>query len=407
MNTGYSVGGVVYDRPFKIRRLGHMGIYVSDMDAALHFYRDLLGFTISDPLDLGPEIADDEKREALTSTVIYFTRHNTDHHSFVLFPRDMMNMLFGSPDWSVWSINQMSWQVGSLEEVTNAIDWLAKRGNDISRCGRDVPGSNWHVYPFDPDGHINELFCNMEQIGWNAQSKPVEVFEHGRQIDGQADLPQPSEADEIAAARERGVDLASGYRAAIDAQGQRYEVGGLLLPRPFKITGIGPIRLFVEDVTTSGEYYRDTLGLTVTEEIEYKGHRCVFLRVNTEHHSLALYPEKLCEELGLSPHTTLMSLGLRLGGYSQLRDAREFLEQHGVEIRYLPAELSPGIDYNAFAIDPEGHALQLYFQIEQIGWDGKPRPAAERRQTDPQEWPEIVQPSAETYAGEPFLGPFR
>ncbi|MEA2641432.1 MAG: hypothetical protein QOF51_2826, partial [Chloroflexota bacterium] len=40
----YDVGGVMLDRPFKIRRLGHFGFNVLDMPAARHFYVDLLGF---------------------------------------------------------------------------------------------------------------------------------------------------------------------------------------------------------------------------------------------------------------------------------------------------------------------------------------------------------------------------
>lgn len=47
----YNVGGVMLQQPFKIRRLGHFGFNVSDMEKAVHFYRDLLGFRVSDVLD--------------------------------------------------------------------------------------------------------------------------------------------------------------------------------------------------------------------------------------------------------------------------------------------------------------------------------------------------------------------
>ena len=30
-----------------------------------------------------------------------------------------------------------------------------------------MPGSNWNAYPFDPDGHVNEIFYGIEQIGWD------------------------------------------------------------------------------------------------------------------------------------------------------------------------------------------------------------------------------------------------
>ena len=69
--------------------------------------------------------------------------------------------------------------------------------------------------------------------------------------------------------------------------------GGVMLARPFKITGIGPVRLFVRDMAKSLDFYTQQLGFVVSEEVVLRGHRCIFLRINTEHHSLALYPEAL------------------------------------------------------------------------------------------------------------------
>ena len=99
-------------------------------------------------------------------------------------------------------------------------------------------------------------------------------------------------------------------------------VGGVLLARPFKIAKVGPARLFVKDIERSVAFYRDELGLTITEEVVWKGQRCVFFRANTEHHSLALYPIQLRAELGLSTHTTLFSFGFQLGDYQQLQIGR-------------------------------------------------------------------------------------
>ena len=404
----FNVGGVACERPFKIRRFGHIGLYVSDMNRALDFYTNVLGFAISDPLDLGENMKDAERRRQLAPTVVYFMRHNTDHHSFVLFPKKFMNALFGSPDWSEYSINQTSWQVGSLREVREGIDWFEKTGIELSRFGRDIPGSNWHAYPFDSERHVNEIFCGMEQIGWQARSKPMNLFEHGRQYHGKPELPHVSEAQEITDAASRGVDLASGYRPEPDLPnaGELFDVGGWILPRPFKIVKVGPERLFVRDLDAAVRFYQDVLGLELTEETLYKGHRSAFLRVGTEHHSLALYPIALRDELGWTPSTTLMSIGVQVAEYTQLRNAIPFLKQRGVRIDYLPAELCPGVDYSACAFDPDGHAVQLYFHMEQIGWDGKPKPQEIRAKIDNESWPDTIERDVDTYVGEPFLGPF-
>ena len=68
-------------------------------------------------------------------------------------------------------------------------------------------------------------------------------------------------------------------------------------------------------------------------------------------------------------------------------------------------EVHPGIDYVIHAVDPDGHAMQLYYYMEQIGWDGQAKPAAQRRTVDPDNWPEALEPLSDTYAGETFWGP--
>ena len=94
---------------------------------------------------------------------------------------------------------------------------------------------------------------------------------------------------------------------------------------------------------------------------------------------MALYPMSLRKTLGMSEHTTSMSFGVQLANYKQLRDACDFLEENGVRVdRNPPAATRPGMDYVAHAFDADGHCIQLYHYMEQIGWDGKVRPAQPR-----------------------------
>src|SRR5687768_15223830 len=85
------------------------------------------------------------------------------------------------------------------------------------------------------------------------------------------------------------VDVRERFRAQEQGE-ETFDVGGVLLARPFKVVRIGPVRLFVRDVDVALRFYRDELGFALTEEVLYQGQRCLFLRVNTEHHSMALYP---------------------------------------------------------------------------------------------------------------------
>jgi catechol 2,3-dioxygenase-like lactoylglutathione lyase family enzyme len=406
--TKYDVGGVLLDRPFKIWRLGHFGYNVTNMEDNLRFYRDLLGFKVSDTLDFASIMPDPSIFEG-APTVGHFMRYGSDHHAHVLFPKTAMDKMAGlrgrdhaNPE---VTINQITWQVGSLAQVVNTTGWFNEHEVRIQREGRDMPGSNWHTYVTDPDGHTDELYYGIEQEGWSGYSKPKVAYQRGfRQ---RPELPQISELDEVQELLKNGVDLNSGYRYT-ERLPNKYDVEGVLLPRPFKITKIGPVNIFVEDVEKSKAFYDEVLGFDLTEEVPWQGEKAAFMRCNTEHHALGLFPKSWRSKLGLSQHSNNVSFGLRLGSYRQLKDAVSFLRENGVRVEtdIIPPELHPGIDYAAYAFDKDGHALELYYGMEQIGWDGKPRPRGERAKVDPKSWPETLEARSDTYYGESFLGPW-
>jgi catechol 2,3-dioxygenase-like lactoylglutathione lyase family enzyme len=399
----FNVGGVLLNQPFKIRRLGHFGFNLSNMEDGVRFYIDLLGFRISDVMDYSRRAKDLAQVAGFGDPNGYFTRYGNDHHAMVLFPKRVRDALGRSERPSI-TVNQITWQVGSLREVGEAIKWFDATGIKQQRTGRDMPGSNWHTYLFDPDGHQNELYYGIEQIGWNGHSKPRAMYDRG--FDKPPALPQIAEYDEVQQAQAKGIDILSGYRQ-IEKIPATYDVDGVLLLRPFKIVKLGPVSLFVENLDAAWAFYRDALGFTLTEEVLWRGRRCLFLRCNTEHHSVALFSLDLRDVLGLSPHSKCAALGIQLANYRQLRDAVKFLREHQVDVtETIPADLHPGIDYAATVRDPDGHTIQLYYAMEQIGWDGKPRPQELRMPRKLADWPETLEVDNNAYLGEPFLGPW-
>jgi hypothetical protein len=100
-----------------------------------------------------------------------------------------------------------------------------------------------------------------------------------------------------------------------------------------------------------------------------------------------------------------MSFGVEVANYAQLRAAKDFLKSSGVTFVDIPPELYPGIDYSAFGFDPDGHCIQLYYYMEQIGWDGRVRSPAERRPVT-RDWPEALEPLSDSYVDQVFQGPF-
>ncbi len=402
----FNVGGILLDRPFKIRRLGHFGINAIKMEEALRFYHALLGFKIVDirnQFSDGRDVPDEFK--PFGDLKGYFFRYSHDHHAFVLYNHRFRGATDKLGRWKEnITVNQITWQCGSLEEVVNANTWLSNQGANITRAGRDMPGSNWHTYVMDADWFQNELYYGIEQIGWNGHSKPWDM--HDREFGQIPDLPQISEYQEVQNALAKGSNLLSGYRD-IEPLEEKYNVNGIKLGRPFKITKIGPVRLFCKDMDAAIAFYQDTLGFIETETVNYQGHRCVFLRNNTEHHSMALYPLALRKALGCREDSNLFAFAVRLANYQQLKNALGFFREQGYEVREdIPRELYPGIDYTAFVLDPDKQLIQLYATMEQVGWDGKPRLAEHRRKVTPGEWPDVIEATSDSYIGEPLLGPW-
>src|SRR4029453_6317842 len=280
--TRYSVGGVLLSRPFKIRRLGHFGFNAVKMPEGLDFYGRLLGFRHSDILDFG-KMPWAPKGGDLGDTRGYFMRYGTDHHAFVLFNKRVLDHRPDRKFAPEVTVNQITWQCGSLREIMDAHTYFQERGVPIQRVGRDMPGSNWHVYVYDPDGHTIELYYGIEQIGWNQLSKPTEMYYRG--FREKPSLPQVSEITEVAEALDKGIDVLGGNRTR-ETLAETFDVEGVLRPRPFKITKIGPVGLFVADVARAEAFYVEHLGFVKSEETTYRGARCVFLRPGADRHSV-------------------------------------------------------------------------------------------------------------------------
>src|SRR5438093_10626856 len=112
----YNVGGVLLARPFKVRRLGHFGFNAEKVAEGLNFYNGLLGFKISDELDFAKVPGMPEQVQTFDARG-FFMRHGTDHHSFVLFNKNVMDLGPARTFRPDVRIKRITWLVGSFREV--------------------------------------------------------------------------------------------------------------------------------------------------------------------------------------------------------------------------------------------------------------------------------------------------
>src|SRR5882757_4715308 len=278
--TGYNVGGVLLPRPFKIRRFGHFGLNMERLDEAVTFYTDGLGFRVTDEVNVLDKVPDEARpfvQEILTDPRLIFTTHGSDHHALVLAHKSFGTLWGNDRKVDDITFSQLTFQVGSLQEVIEAEAYLRERGVEIGHYGRDMPGSNWEIYAYDPDDNMIELYYGIEQIGWQRKSKPSDMHYRGL-MDVMPSLPQMSEAAEVREALDKGIDIGSGFHPSEGHLEETYVVGGVLLPRPFKVTGIGPVSLFTERMDEMIAFYTGMLGFEVVEEVELHGRRIAYFR---------------------------------------------------------------------------------------------------------------------------------
>lgn len=143
----------------KIKRLGHVGIFVKDVEKAKKFYTEILGFNVSDVNEQG----------------IVFLRCGTDHHDTVLVPLPKDGRDSGQAERR--EIQQISYEVDRVEDLKATLGLLKEKGITIvSGLRQRGPGNDKTIDFLDPDGNNIQLYCEMDQIGWDNVSKPNEEW---------------------------------------------------------------------------------------------------------------------------------------------------------------------------------------------------------------------------------------
>src|SRR6185312_13247239 len=96
--------------PFRIAKLGHVVLNVTDLERAVKFYTQVLGFSVSDvyPQEMVPG-------------GMVFMRCNADHHGVAL-----VGSLIRTSE--SFELNHLAFEVATLDEVVRARDHLRRHG---------------------------------------------------------------------------------------------------------------------------------------------------------------------------------------------------------------------------------------------------------------------------------------
>jgi len=150
--------------PFQLRKIGHVVLNVTDLEAALRFYTEVLGLEVSDRYP-----------DSMVPGGMIFLRCNPDHHGIAL--------VGGAKTMDASSLNHFAFEVGSLGEVFRARAWLAKHGIPLVFEGRRRAGCQIAVEFRDPDGNNLEIYWSIDQVGTNAAARPASEWRQARSLE--------------------------------------------------------------------------------------------------------------------------------------------------------------------------------------------------------------------------------
>ena len=152
------------DLHFRLRKLGHVVLNASDLEASVRFYTEVLGLQVSDRYP-----------DSMVPGGMVFLRCNTDHHGVAL--------VGGAPNSERSSLNHFAFEVGTLDEVFRARAWLRKHGVPMHFEGRRRAGCQIAVEFQDPDGNNLEIYWNIDQIGTEGSVRPASEWRQARTLE--------------------------------------------------------------------------------------------------------------------------------------------------------------------------------------------------------------------------------
>lgn len=144
---------------------------------------------------------------------------------------------------------------------------------------------------------------------------------------------------------------------------------------PFELRKIGHVVLNVTDLAAAERFYTGVLGLRVSDRYpdSMVPGGMLFLRCNTDHHGVALVGGAAKLE-----RSTLNHFAFEVATPEEVFRARAWLREQGVPIVFQGRRRA-GCQLAIEFQDPDGNTLEIYWGLDQIGTDGRARPATEWR----------------------------
>jgi catechol 2,3-dioxygenase-like lactoylglutathione lyase family enzyme len=147
---------------------------------------------------------------------------------------------------------------------------------------------------------------------------------------------------------------------------------------PIKVKKLGHLVYEVSDVERTARFWIDVMGFVESDRNEGG---MVFLRCAAEHHAIALMPSKKSERPASNSGLAINHLALEVEDADALLAAKAYFEANGVSVKF-EGRRGPGSNLSLHFCDPDGYEFELYCGMDQIGTDGRSRPAEQFGRVD-------------------------
>jgi catechol 2,3-dioxygenase-like lactoylglutathione lyase family enzyme len=143
---------------------------------------------------------------------------------------------------------------------------------------------------------------------------------------------------------------------------------------PFRIGKLGHVVLNVADIERSVAFYTQVLGFSVSDVYppDMVPGGMVFMRCNHDHHGVAL----VGGGKGRPERADMHHLAFEVATLDEVIRARDHLRKHGAVIDF-EGRRRAGCQIAVEFRDPDGHRLEIYWGVDQVGTDGHVRPSGE------------------------------
>ena len=159
---------------FHLRKIGHVVLNVTDLDASVAFYTGVLGLELSERYP-----------DTMVPGGMVFLRCNTDHHGVAL--------VGGASRLERTTLNHFAFEVGTPGEVFRARERLKAQGVPIVFEGRRRAGCQLAVEFRDPDGNNLEIYWGLDQVGSDGRVRPASEWRPARSLEDAVADPVPGQ----------------------------------------------------------------------------------------------------------------------------------------------------------------------------------------------------------------------